>query len=207
MFGLRKTISTLLLVVSFFVLIMFATSIYKSENAKEENIVSDELAKKGGAAIVSAIEVSGNFMSKDIEASNNNFGQKVVDLVKIVDWKTLVQRLSTSSSALKNNAVKEIPEIGQGQTVELPENEASSTFLKKLSSLVKNELENSENANLNSLSEITTDDIQNKLRVEEVNKFIELRKNTEGAELILKVGDNNELKIPLPFKFLLDKLN
>lgn len=205
MFGLRKSLSTLLLVVAFFVLISLATAIYNFDTGQKHDMTPNELAQTSGKAVVSAVQVGAGLATKDVQ-TNNGFGEKVVGLFKAIDWKTLIEKLSTSSSATKTETVKEIPEVGQGQVVENPEDKASSTFLTKLSGLVKDELKSSDNPTVNSLGDVTVENIQTKLQTEEVNKFIELKKTNEGAELILKAGENNEFKIPLPFKFLTDKL-
>ena len=67
---------------------------------------------------------------------------------------------------------------------------------------MKDELKSSGSQNINSLEDITVDNIQTNIQAKGADKFIELVKNNSGAELILKAGENNELKIPLPFKFL-----
>jgi len=201
MFGLRKSLSTLLLLVAFFVLISLATTIYNSDTGEKRDLTPSELAQTSGVSAVNAIQTGAGMAAKEVN-TNNGFGEKVVGLFKAIDWKTLVQKLSTSSRATKAETVKEIPEVGQGQVVENPEDKASSTFLTKLTTLVKDELKSSGSQNINSLEDITVDNIQTNIQAKGADKFIELVKNNSGAELILKAGENNELKIPLPFKFL-----
>lgn len=195
MFGLRKTISTLLLVVAFLVLISLATSIYNFDTGQKQDMIPSELAQKGGEAVISAVQVSTDIATKDVQ-TNNGFSDKVLTLLKKIDWKSLVQKLGTSSDA---NSVPEIKEVSD-LTLAAANNTASDSdsFVGKVKNLVKDEWDKSRESNNGSLESVALESV----KAETISKFIDYQKTNEGAEIIFKTEHGEEFKIPLPFKFL-----
>lgn len=195
MFGLRKTLSALFLAVFFLVLASLAMTIYNADQEDKDAMAKSEAVRKSGEAVVSIIDFSSGLAGQSME-TNNNFGKKIVEIINYIDWKSLFQKVATSSETGKTEEIKEISDAtiamaGAGTV-------GSSEFIDKISGAVKNELVESQGLDPAYLNNIS---LQN-VKTEAVNKFVDYQKTNEGAEIIFKTKHGEKYKIPLPFKFL-----
>lgn len=110
MFGISKTIGSIILAVVFLALAGLATFFYNLDNTGQADIVSNSLARKGKAAVDVVLIVSGKMADSNLE-SNTGFGNKMVttarNFIENTDWKGLINGTKTAkesfSSSTENN--------------------------------------------------------------------------------------------------------
>lgn len=182
MFGLRKTIGTILLVVAFLVLASLATLIYNSDQEKKEETNNGEWMERGKDLWQSLFNASGNLADVNLQknigpakivaenVSQNSevagFWSKFKTLIK-EEW----ENTERDREQLKDMAQTEI--TSQEIT---PEAEAPTKVLPVEASV-------------------------NEDKTDQTN-FVDYQKTDKGAEIIFTSKSGGEYKLPLPFKFL-----
>ena len=108
MFGISKTLGSIVLAVVFLALAGLATFFYNLDNTGQADIVSNSLAEKGKAAVDVVLDVSGNMADSNLE-SNTGFGNKMVTtarkFIENTDWKGLMTGTKTTSESFSGSMV------------------------------------------------------------------------------------------------------
>lgn len=124
MFGISKTLGSIVLVVVFLALAGLATFFYNIDKTGQTDVVSNSLAQKGKAVVDVVLNVSGDMADSNLE-SNTGFGNKMVttarNFIKDTDWRGLINGTKTAATPIIN-----------------PNNEAPG-FFSKLITGIKNE--------------------------------------------------------------------
>ncbi|MFZ4632453.1 MAG: hypothetical protein ACOYL8_04645 [Patescibacteria group bacterium] len=195
MFGLRKTLSAVLLAVFFIVLASLATSFYNSDKAQQEQVANSELVQKSQSMLGSAVGMVGNLNDKSIE-NNNGFGKKIADLVSGVNWAGILQGLST------NTKVSELADVGVS-AIEASGPVESGSIFSGVVAAFKDELASTREPILGPSGPIALEAIPLAIANETVSPdFFNYQKTDTGAEIIFRLKTGWEYKMPLPFKFL-----
>ncbi len=205
MLGLRKILSTLFLLVSFGVLILFANNIYNSDKSKDDDVskkvVESEPVQKSLSAVTNVVDFSTKLSSQNIE-TNNNFGKKIVDLMNQINWTVFFEKIRDNKIIFSHSATSSISEIKEfsGPIIATTSSTSSdsSGFVNKFTNLLKDKWDKQQEFDTSSLESA----VLGEASVEAASKFIDYQKTNEGAEIILKIENGEEFIIPLPFKFL-----
>lgn len=114
MFGLRKTLSTIFLLVAFFVLASLASFIYTSDQKAAQSEVADSWWKKGGAIISTIFRASGDLAEVNLQ-KNIGPGKSWSDKLRDLDLRSLVSGETVDPfSEIKEKAIsvkdKDLPD-------------------------------------------------------------------------------------------------
>jgi hypothetical protein len=177
MFGLRKTIGSILMVVIFLALASLATFFYNTDQKQKEAITNNALIQKGGAVLGTLVGASEVVADANLQ-KNVGFGKTMADYIAKINWQKLFQGekpdysndSSTEEVPIEDNAIVldntgENADMSLGDRPDLASGEASSqeagaetendnkqdSFWARFVALVKKEWADSQNpeANLN----------------------------------------------------------
>ncbi len=190
MFGLRKTLGSILLLVIFLALAALATFFYNADQAQKEEITKNELFQKGQETVETLLGASlatSETMADANLQKNIGIGKTMADMIGKVDWRALLMGPS-SDSADKT--------LAETTTVNAESSGASTDsvdggFWSNLGGKLKTEwVANQE----------PSDGLADSPKSEP--NFINYQKTDKGAEIIITPKNGGEYKIGLPFKFL-----
>ena len=229
MFGLRKTLGSILLLVIFLALASLATFFYNADQKQKEAITSNNLVQKGGAVLETLIGASETVADANLQ-KNVGFGKTIADYVANTDWQKILlgQTTSTSSDSTTDEEITEEenaiildntgenadlrlgdrPDLGLAENT-IPETNAESSnsekqpgFWSKFVDLVKEEWA----ASQESEAEVEGADKPKESAEAETlaggENSLNYKKTETGAEVIFQSKSGQEYKLPLPFKFL-----
>jgi len=187
MFGLRKTLGSLFLVVVFLALASLATFFYNTDQENKDKIVDNEFVQKSEETIGTLLGVSEKMTEVNVE-KNIGVGKTMADFIARVNWRGLLMGTSTES------VIDEQADLEAGSEVAMPnDSELEDGSWSKFSDQIKEEWERGrEGGNLP--IEIETNELGQGL--------FAYQKTELGAELIFTGKSGAEYKLPLPFKFL-----
>lgn len=203
MFGLRKTLFSLAMVVIFLVLASFATVFYNADQEQKNELVNNNLVQKGGEAFGTIVGVSEKMTEVNVQ-KNIGLGKTMADFIRRIDWQWLLTGTSTKevetinndienndvSSDMINTDEQSFDEFGQDEVSVSAEDNG---FWAKLKTSAKEEWENSRETDVVPL-EIQNNDFGQDL--------FSYQKTNIGAEIIITPKSGDEYKVPLPFSFL-----
>lgn len=108
MFGIGKTLGSIVLAVVFLALAGLATFFYNIDKTGQTDVVSNSLAQKGKAVVDVVLNVSGDMADSNLE-SNTGFGNKMVttarNFITNTDWKGLMSGTKTTSESFSGSTV------------------------------------------------------------------------------------------------------
>lgn len=187
MFGIRKTLGSLFLVVAFLALASLATFFYNTDQEKKDEITDSELVQKGEETLGALLGASETMTEVNVQ-KNIGLGKTMADFIGRINWRGLL--LGTSTEPVLDGQVN--PE-GEDDSA-TPENpEATSSSWSKFSSQIKEEWDRGREGGSLAFGE-------------EINEFDQepfvYQKTELGAEIIITAKSGSEYKLPLPFRFL-----
>lgn len=213
MFGLRKTIGSVILAVVFLALASLATFFYNADQKQKEDLTNNNLIKASGEALGTIVGVSETVSDVNLQ-KNIGFGKTIADYASRVDWKGLISGTG-AAIGITNTKISPETEINQEVTTNQENNfetdaldtginkltaiiEENTTtektgFWSKLSSLAKKEWADSQKPETGEMSEIV---------VPSEGNYLNYQKTETGAEIIFQSKSGTAYKLPLPFKFL-----
>ncbi|MEI6529610.1 MAG: hypothetical protein WCN88_04445 [Candidatus Falkowbacteria bacterium] len=211
MFGLRKTWGTIVMVVSFLVLALFASVFYNADQEQKNELVNNSLVQKGGETLGVLLGASEKMSEVNVQ-KNIGLGKTMADFIARVDWQWLLMGTSTkevdtsvanvneasdaelNNSEINNNGASSV-ETNFNEFVPSETNATTEDtgFWSKLKNSVKEEWKNSQETEAVPL-EIQTNDFGQNL--------FSYQKTNIGAEIIIMSKSGDEYKVPLPFSFL-----
>lgn len=203
MFGLRKTLGSLAMVVAFLVLASFATVFYNADQEQKNELVNNNLVQKGGEAIGTIVGVSEKMTEVNVQ-KNIGLGKTMADFIGRIDWQWLLMGTSTKEIETINNDIEnndvssDMINADEQSFDEFEQDEVSASvedngFWAKLKTSAKEEWENSRETDVIPL-EIQNNDFGQDL--------FSYQKTNIGAEIIITPKSGDEYKVPLPFSFL-----
>ncbi|MFA5023654.1 MAG: hypothetical protein WC523_01685 [Patescibacteria group bacterium] len=218
---LRRSLSTFLMVVAFIALTALASINYNTSQEQKTKIEENAWYQKGKevlGTVYSAVIILTDFNL----TKNLGYGQKIKNKLSAVNFKNLSLgsfkttdtasesnsdqnsdpdretladvNLSREVSDVSTNPAVEITKTPAGMSDETPteatnaeiSSETKNSFWSGLSNQLKKEWQGS------SSDEVNTD----------FNDFLSYQKTATGAEMIFRLKNGQEYKLPLPFKFL-----
>lgn len=203
MFGLRKTLFSLAMVVIFLVLASFATVFYNADQEQKNELVNNNLVQKSGETLGVIVGVSEKMTEVNVQ-KNIGLGKTMADFIGRIDWQWLLMGTSTKEVESTNNGI-ENSDVNSDMTVSdeqsfdefAPDNVSAPAedngFWAKLKTSAKEEWENSQ----------TEDTAAH--QSEDINfgqNLFSYQKTNIGAEIIITPKSGDEYKVPLPFSFL-----
>jgi len=195
MFGLRKTLGSIVMVVLFLALASLATFFYNTDQEKQKEIANSDLAQKGQIALGTLMGASESAVDVNLQ-KNIGPGKTIIDYIRKIDWKTLAQEKKTGD---ENSDLDFNPEADSEVKTDSETDSSDSTpgFWSKFAGLVKKEWsDNQKEENTPTEIEETPPTDQNE------QKLFNYQKTETGAEIIFKAKSGQDYKLPLPFKFL-----
>ncbi len=198
MFGLRKTLGSLLMVVAFLVLAALATFFYNADQEQKNELVNNNLVKKSGETLGALVGVSEKMTEVNVQ-KNIGMEKALAGFVGRVDWQALLTGTSTKPL---NNEVENVEngEINNNETGTIttnPEESVTNTeggnFWTKMRTAVADEWQKGREVETAPTETIDNPFGQGRLVYQKTNL---------GAEIIISSKTGTEYKLPLPFKFL-----
>lgn len=110
MFGLRKTLSTIILAVAFVVLASLASYLYNSDQAKQIKTDNSSLVEKGKDIANVVLDTSGEMADSNVDKNTgfNNFSNKLVEMARnfilTTDWQGIISGQKTVKDGLTEGA-------------------------------------------------------------------------------------------------------
>jgi hypothetical protein len=190
MFGLRKTLGSVIVVVLFLALASLATFFYNTDQKKQEEIANSDLAQRGQIALGALVGASESIVDVNLQ-KNVGPGKTMIDYIRKIDWKSLAQGTTIEEKDI---------DPSDGDSGDLEETDANNDtpgFWAKFADLVKKEWSDNqkeENAQPEAEEEMTVDQSE--------DNFFSYQKTEIGAEIIFKAKSGQDYKLPLPFQFL-----
>ncbi len=208
MFGLRKTIGSILMVVVFLALASLAAFFYNTDQKQKEEVANNDLIKKGKIVLGTLVGVSETAADVNLQ-KNIGVGKTIADYAGRVDWKGLIQgtgAVITDSSTQETNLDDLNSDFGANQEAGQKENLAASAsenanstgFWSRFSALIKKEWSDSQNDSTLQETDQTELIADNALG----QSSFDYQKTEIGVEIIFRGKSGQEYKLPLPFKFL-----
>ncbi len=213
MFGIRKTIGSIIMIVLFLVLAYLAVFSYSPEQVQKDNPATNFFVEKSRTILGYLVGAAESVVDVNLQ-KNVGPSKTVIDNASKINWQSLAQNASQAfNGENKNNSGTKtnINSNTGGDFNIVSENSDSSatkktaSFWSKLVTTVKEDLANTETPNIDS-QEISTElplinqSADNLGSLE--SDFINYQKTEEGAEIIFRSKTGEEYKLPLPFKFL-----
>lgn len=189
MFGLGKTLKSLVLVVAFLVLAALATFFYNADQEQKKQLVDNPLVSKGGQTLGALVNVSEKMTEVNVE-KNIGMGKKMADLIGRIDWRAIL--IGTSTEELGDNSAVN-NSSGEGGAPENLEQDSEVSFWNKIAGQIKTEWQKDQETG-NQQTEINSRDFG--------EGAIAYQKTSQGADIIITSGSGAEYRLPLPFKFL-----
>ncbi|MFA5131552.1 MAG: hypothetical protein WC467_03970 [Patescibacteria group bacterium] len=199
MFGLRKTVGSVLLLVVFLALATLATFFYNADQAQKEEITKNDLFQKGQATVGTLLGASlatSETMADANLQKNIGLGKTMADMIAKVDWQGL---LMGSNSDSTGKASSEEPELNAEPT-ESGSVSAEGGFWSNLGGKIKNEWAANQDPSVADDS-IAAGEIMT-LNEESAASLFNYQKTDSGAEIVITPKNGALYKIALPFKFL-----
>lgn len=186
MFGIRKTLGSLLLVVAFLALASLATFFYNTDQERKDEITKSELVQKSEETLGALLGASGSMTEVNVQ-KNIGLGKTMADFIGGIDWRGLLTGTSTETVSVETLSSDE------NESDALKNADATSSSWSKFSKQIKDEWQRGRGND-------------NQLLETEVNEFgkgiFVYQKNDSGAEIIINSKSGVEYKLPLPFRFL-----
>jgi len=201
MFGLRKTLGSLLLVVAFLVLAAFATFFYNADQEQKNELVDNKLVKNSGETLGAIVGVTEKMTEVNVQ-KNIGMGKTMADFIGRVDWQGLLTGTSTKKiDSEENDEVNietsdEIDKEMSTGTVNVENdviNPGVTGFWAKTAAKVKEEWRRGQ-----IVESVPAETIDSTLG----QGIFSYQKTNLGAEIIISSKSGTEYKLPLPFKFL-----
>jgi len=194
MFGLRKTLGSIVIVVLFLALASLAAFFYNTDQEKQKEIANSDLAQKGQIALGALVGASESAVDVNLQ-KNIGPGKTIIDYISKIDWKTLMQGTKTEEGWSNSGSDTNSEASPEAESEVNPDN--TSGFWSKFAGLVEKEwFENQKEENIQPEAGETTPADQSE------SKLFDYQKTETGAEIVFKAESGREYKLPLPFKFL-----
>lgn len=201
---IRHTISNIILIVAFLVLAAIASLLYSSDSGQREKIINNTWYQKAQSGIGAILYFSTALADLNLK-KNIGFGQNVREKITSID---LEEELGDrkASDAKDSNAdgqatasedVLAVAATGpapdsETATSESADVEAEQSFWQRTKNLFKEEWQRSrENA-----------EEENAASDNQLSNWFDYQKTEQGAEIIFRIENGQEYKLPLPFGFL-----
>jgi len=191
MFGLRKTLGSIIMVVLFLALASLAAFFYNLDQDKQEEIANSDLAQKGQVALGTLMGVSESAVDVNLQ-KNIGPGKTIIDYIRKINWKTLMQEKKTGDESSNSDS-----NLNSEMDSEANSDNSTPGFWSKFAGLVQKEWsDNQTEENTQTETEEAPPVDQNE------QKLFNYQKTETGAEIIFKAKNGADYKLPVPFKFL-----
>lgn len=211
MFGLRKTIGSIILVVVFLALASLATFFYNADQKQKEELTNNNLIKTSGKALGTIVGVSETVSDVNLQ-KNISFGRMIADYASRVDWKGLISGTGAAIGVTNTQSNQEVDanqeknfetdalDTGINELTTFVEEKTATEktdFWSKLSALAKKEWADSQADS----QKVEIGEASESITPIESN-YLNYQKTETGAEIIFQSKSGTAYKLPLPFKFL-----
>lgn len=228
MFNLRRLLSTVVIVIVFLALASFSAVTFNGSQASEAIQNESPIYQKAKVAW-SYLFLAAKSLAEINLNKNIGYGQKIKDEAESqlsqVDFNSLLET-ATSSEDISENTDSSVPtdnlevdsEINQeGEAIVMTDDAITSTSTKKtgfwanLATRIKKEwnststeevIGQSPSTLINNLATANPSPSDKLAEGLGLNDFLSYEKTLNGAEIIFRLKNNMEYKLPLPFKFL-----